>query len=79
MKIKDIKRKMKTICSRFNDLELLISTYKNSSRVLDVVTGEEANVAEQEDEMNSRNENVDLQQKVIKIFNSSFLLDKFSL
>jgi hypothetical protein len=70
---------MKTICSRFNDLELLISTYKNSSRVLDVVTGEEANVAEQEDEMNSRNENVDLQQKVIKIFNSSFLLDKFSL
>ena len=79
MKIKDIKRKMKTICSRFNDLELLISTYKNSSRVLDVVTGEEANVAEQEDEMNSRNENVDSQQKVIKICNSSFLSDKFSL
>jgi len=70
---------MKTICSRFNDLELLISTYKNSSRVLDVVTGEEANVAEQEDEMNSRNENVDSQQKVIKICNSSFLSDKFSL
>jgi hypothetical protein len=78
LKIKEIERKMETLCSRFNDLELSISTYKNSSRVLDVVTGEEANEAEQEDETNSRNKNVDPQKKVITIFNF-FLLEKLSL
>ena len=67
------------LCSRFNNLELSISTYKNNCRGLDVVTGEEANVVKQEDETNSRNKNVDSQQKVIKICNSYFLSEQFSL
>ncbi len=79
LKIKNIVRKVDMLCSRFNDLQLSISTYKNNCRGLDVVTGEEANVVEQEDETNSRNKNVDSQQKVIKICNSSFLSEKFSL